>query len=55
MDGTGGGSPQSSSKRNRLIQMLNDSRVTQFSGYRRVQEAYDLLKTDSSVKVRNTV
>ena len=50
LDGDAGSSPKSS-ERNRLIQMLNNDEVTKSPGYRRVQEAYHLLKTDSTVRV----
>ncbi|WOH14852.1 hypothetical protein DCAR_0934378 [Daucus carota subsp. sativus] len=49
LDGDVGSSPKSS-ERNRLIQMLNNDEVTKSPGYRRVQEAYHLLKTDSTVR-----
>lgn len=49
LDGDIGSSPQLS-ERNRLIQMLNTDEITQSSGYRRVQEAYHLLRTDSTVR-----
>ncbi|KAK1400706.1 hypothetical protein POM88_000311 [Heracleum sosnowskyi] len=49
LDGDAGSSPQSS-ERNRLIKMLNNDEITQSSGYGRVQEAYHLLRTDSTVR-----
>lgn len=48
LDGNADGLPQ---EHIRLIQMLNnDSQIIQSSGYRRVQEAFHLLRTDSKVR-----
>ncbi|KAF1001498.1 uncharacterized protein LOC141704896 [Apium graveolens] len=48
LDGDAGSSPPSS-EHNRLIQMLNNDEITQSSVYRRVKEAYHLMRTDSKV------